>query len=80
MTTDLMTFLLRKQQKMHEAYEKRKEKGQRVRSRLQDALKGTKLTGGALFKLRKVVLCDEVIEVRRERDAAIQNTKMDEAY
>jgi cation transport regulator ChaC len=76
MTTDLMTFLLRKQ-KIHEAYEKRKEEGQRVRSRLQEALKGTRLTGGALFKVRKVVLCDEVLEVRRERDAAIQNTKMD---
>jgi hypothetical protein len=42
-------------------------------------LKGTtRLTGGALFKVRKVVLCDEVLDVvRRERDAAIQNTKMD---
>jgi hypothetical protein len=76
MVTDLMTFLLRKQ-KIHEAYEKRKEEGQRVHSRLQEALKGTRLTGGTLFKLRKVVLCDEVLEVRKERDAAIQNTKID---
>jgi hypothetical protein len=76
MTTDLMTFLLRKQ-KIHEAYQKRKEEGQRVRSRLQDALKGTMLTGGALFKVRKVVLCDEVLEVRKGRDTAIQNTKID---
>jgi hypothetical protein len=76
MTTDLMTFLLRKQ-KIYEAYQKRKEEGQRVRTRLQEeALKGTRLTGGALFKIRKVVLCDEVLEVRKGRDAAIQNTKI----
>jgi hypothetical protein len=76
MTTNPMTFLLRKQ-KIHEAYQKRKEEGQRVRTRLQEALKGTRLTGGALFKIRKVVLCDEVLEVRKGRDAAIQNTKID---
>jgi hypothetical protein len=40
-------------------------------------LKGTRLTGGALFKVRKVVLCDEVLEVRKGRDAAIQSTKID---
>jgi hypothetical protein len=76
MMTDLMTFLLRKQ-KIHEAYQKRKEERRRVRSRLQEALKSTRLTGGGLFKIRKVVLCDEVLEVRKGRDAAIQNTKID---
>jgi hypothetical protein len=77
MTTDLMTFLLRKQ-KIHEAYQKRKEEGQRVITRLQEALKGTRLAGGGLFKIRKVVvLCDKVLEVRKGRDAAIQNTKID---
>jgi hypothetical protein len=52
MTTGcLRTFLLRKQ-KIHEAYQKRKEEGHRVRSRLQKALKGTRLSGEALFKIR----------------------------
>jgi hypothetical protein len=77
MTTDLMTFLLKKQKIHAEAYQKRKEEGKRVQTRLQEALKGTRLTGGALFKIRKVVLCDEVLEVRKGRDAAIQNTKID---
>jgi hypothetical protein len=51
MTQDLLAVLLRKQ-KIHEAFVNRKEEGQRVRTRLATALKETRLTGGALFKIR----------------------------
>jgi hypothetical protein len=74
MTQDLLAVLLRKQ-KIHQAFVKRKEEGQRVRTRLAIALKETRLTGGALFKVRHIVLDDEVLVLRKERDAAIRNGK-----
>jgi hypothetical protein len=74
MTQDLLALLLRKH-KIHEAFVKRKEEGQRVRTRLATALKETRLTGGALFKIRQIVLDDEVLDLRKERDAAIRDGK-----
>jgi hypothetical protein len=46
-----------------------------VRTRLVIALKETRLTGGALFKVRQIVLDDEVLVLRKERDTAIRNGK-----
>jgi pyruvate dehydrogenase complex dehydrogenase (E1) component len=74
MTQVLLAVLLRKQ-KIHEAFVKRKEEGQRVCTRLAIALKETRLTGGALFKVRQIVLEYEVLVLRKERDAAIRNGK-----
>jgi hypothetical protein len=51
MTQDLLAVLLRAQ-KINEAFVKQKEEGQRVCTRLATALKETRLTGGALFKIR----------------------------
>jgi hypothetical protein len=74
MTQDLLAVLLRKQ-KIHEAFVKQKEEGQRVRTRLATALKETRSTGGALFKIRQIILDDEVLDLRKERDAAIRDGK-----
>jgi hypothetical protein len=46
-----------------------------VCTRLAITLKETRLTGGALFKVRQIVLDDEVLVLRKERDAAIRNGK-----
>ena len=35
-----------------------------------------KLTGGALFRVGHVVLCKDVLQIRKERDVIIQNNKV----
>ena len=69
---DVLQYVLRRK-KTHETYIKRREEARVVQKRLADALENVKLTGGALFKVGHVVLCKDVLLVRKERDINIHN-------
>ena len=63
--------------KTHEAFIERGEEGRVVRQRLADALEDVKLTGGALFKVGHVVLCKDLLSLRKDRDEKAQKTTAD---
>jgi len=57
-----------KKKAIYEALIKRRQEGRMARGRLDSALKDVRLTGGALFKVSKCVLDNDVLELRTARD------------
>ena len=67
---------LRKNASVQENFENRKKRSTDIHNRHESLLKDCRLTAGSLFKCGQVLLGKEVLELRREKDAAAEEKRL----